>query len=101
MKLLERIEYYNDNLNDKEIQKEAQAFKIALERKGKRFILLGFILCIASFASYIGLTVYFMVNHTISLYTLIPFIFLVGFSVFIIYGGHIVKLSKLIIKRGR
>lgn len=97
MKLEEKIEYYNENMDNQEIYNEGLKFQKSLKIKGNILFILGIIFTSLSFISFIILTIIFIIKKELSLYQLIPFTLMVIFSILIFLGLLFKKLSQTII----
>lgn len=97
MKLEEKIEYYNENIDNPEIYSEGLKFKKDLFVKGNILFIIGIILTGLSFITFITLTIIFIVKKELSLFQLIPFVTMVLFSILIYIGILFKKLSQTII----
>jgi len=96
MKLDEKIEYYCENLDNPEIEKEAIEFAAKLKLKGNILFIVGIILTASSFIAFIALTIIFLIQKQFSLFQIIPFATMVIFSILIYIGLYFKRLSILI-----
>lgn len=97
MKLEEKIEYYNENIDNPLIYNEGLKFKKDLLIKGNIFFISGIILTCLSFIAFVTLTIIFLVKKELSLFQLIPFTTMILFSILIFIGILFKKLSQTII----
>jgi len=96
MKLEDKIEYLNDNIENEEIKKEALFLKQKLHKKGNIFFLVGLIGNIISFIVLVTISIIFIIKKELSLYNLIPLFLILPFSILTIVGVFYKNLSQSI-----
>ena len=99
MKIEDKIEYYLDKM-DSGNKDEALSFAKKLRLKGNILFYLGLIISIASFITFLVLTIIFIVNKQISFYQFIPFgVMIIAFIPF--YLGMLYRRLSLMILEKR
>lgn len=97
MKLEDKIEYYNENLDNPEIKKEALLYSKKLKRIGNILFIFGIIFTTISFVTFVTLTIIFIVKKELSALQLIPLSLMIIFSIMIFVGIFYKKISQAII----
>ena len=97
MKIEDKIEYYNENLDNPDIKKEAILYSKSLKKKGNILFILGIILTSISFVTFITLTIIYISKKELSAYQLIPLFLMIVFSIMIFIGLFYKKVSLAII----
>ena len=97
MKLEEKIEYYNENLDNPDIRKEALLYSTKLKKIGNILFILGIIFTSISFITFITLTIIFLIKKELSLFQIIPLTLMLLFSIMIFVGIFYKKISQTII----
>ena len=97
MKLEDKIEYYNENLDNPEIKKEALLYSKKLKKIGNILFIIGIIFTTISFVTFVTLTIIFIVKKELSALQLIPLSLMIIFSIMIFVGIFYKKISQAII----
>ena len=97
MKIEDKIEYYNENLDNPDIKKEAILYSKSLKKKGNILFILCIILTSISFVTFITLTIIYISKKELSAYQLIPLFLMIVFSIMIFIGLFYKKVSLAII----
>ncbi len=97
MKLEDKIEYYNENLDNPKIKKEALLYSKKLKRIGNILFIIGILFTTISFVTFVTLTIIFIVKKELSALQLIPLSLMIIFSIMIFVGIFYKKISQAII----